>query len=1002
MKRKKFMVIKTVILMLLIPSFLSAKFGPGVSELDGKKLKWEEGARDVFVMFKSIIKNDNLADDPPGNPQADTCIDKTIGSTYKLTSKQIPEDAHIEAAYLVWTSAMPEANLMGQADNEVTLTFTNAADSSVTHSEKITGPSATVNDDFGFEFQGYTDGVVAPYTYRQDITGFMNEVHKKGREADIGYDGITLYGDYNVKDLDCTNDPAYLDTTIMVGGWAIILVYSSSQIRPKKIYMYNDFTEYQDASEDINVSGFELPDEAEVRLALHVLEGDPGLYNGWQFSNTEAVKISGANNPDWALIFNDCNPLMNDGAYVEVYNSISSVFNWGSDTPECVGGDPHNPDPNQLEYGMDVDTFYINAIDSPFDQHLKPGDDNLWIQISANQDLIYTNFLILSIDTKKPAFDIPNEREKWGCSCAEDWDEDFICEDKPFWYLIKVQNWGEVVTNNVKVKDELPGNVKYVPGTAEYATKLDSSGKKGTNWQSVPDSESGDPFPFSNPRQVAESMEKCDMNTGECEDTVLIRFLVEPQNLSKNSVVSNMAEIEEASGLVYKTNTSIPLRLNVASTCPPNAECEIPSKERCGGINLDPECETDDDCEEGYSCDENSQCVKEEEGETELSENAEISIGEGSNTPVSESPIIVPNNSENITGGQFYILSASEKQFNFNGLMLKFEKSNGVNIENIRIVEDTNGNGVFDEGEKVAGTGTEISSSGYSEITIKEESRILNGETKHNFLIIYDASYSGGSMPDDTYFYALIENSEAVNVSDTGEPSVSIEGANEIEFAEYMFEPEEGFIVTMGENNPAITDPSVLNSGKINIWQIKTKSIKGGDTLKNIRINTYSNQYVSFGDKIKGLELFHDANGNGRYDQGEQKLGTPQMTENAYTFNNVDLSYNEGEIKNLLVRAEFNLERGEAAKFRIPENGVNIEGTSSGLIYGLPVSSQELLYDCDPEDEDCGFSSEEKKDDGCSCSFVATGKSPSKTLPALLLLIFSGIAIFVLKTKKSS
>ncbi|MFO7736337.1 MAG: hypothetical protein R6W70_09025, partial [bacterium] len=63
------------------------------------------------------------------------------------------------------------------------------------------------------------------------------------------------------------------------------------------------------------------------------------------------------------------------------------------------------------------------------------------------------------------------------------------------------------------------------------------------------------------------------------------------------------------------------------------------------------------------------------------------------------------------------------------------------------------------------------------------------------------------------------------------------------------------------------------------------------------------------------------------------------------------------------------------------------------------VSSQELLYDCDPEDEDCGFSSEEKKDDGCSCSFVATGKSPSKTLPALLLLIFSGIAIFVLKTK---
>ncbi|MFO7735077.1 MAG: hypothetical protein R6W70_02550, partial [bacterium] len=397
MNGKKFIMIKTVFFILLIPCFLSAKFGPGVSELDGEKLRWEEGARDFFVMFKSLIKNDNrtvcdpqfqdcnLGDDQPGNPQADACIDESTGSTYKLTSKNIPEDAHVERAFLVWTAQMPSDNLFGQTDNEVTLTFTNAADSSVTHSEQITGPSATIDDDFGFNFQGTYEksiprtglgqavecttpadcedqlgpgyscveddqgsGTVcgteqATYTYRQDITGFMNEVHKKGREANIGYDGITLYGDYNVKDVRCTNDPGYVATSGMASGWAIILVYSSSQIRPKKLYMYDDFTTYRDAFEDINVSGFELPDEAEVRLTLHVLEGDPGLYDAMQFTNTEAVKISGANNPDWALIFNDCNPPMNDGAYVEVYNSISSVFNWGSDTPECVGGDPLNP-----------------------------------------------------------------------------------------------------------------------------------------------------------------------------------------------------------------------------------------------------------------------------------------------------------------------------------------------------------------------------------------------------------------------------------------------------------------------------------------------------------------------------------------------------------------------------------------------------------------------------------------------------------------------------------
>jgi len=114
-----------ILMMFIIPFSLLAVLGPNVSQLNGEDLKWEEGAWDYFVMFKSLITQvTGAATTSPSNPQADTCIDPNIGSTFTLTSEHVPEDTNIDKAFLIWIAGQNPANYSGPVDNSVRLSRT--------------------------------------------------------------------------------------------------------------------------------------------------------------------------------------------------------------------------------------------------------------------------------------------------------------------------------------------------------------------------------------------------------------------------------------------------------------------------------------------------------------------------------------------------------------------------------------------------------------------------------------------------------------------------------------------------------------------------------------------------------------------------------------------------------------------------------------------------------------------------------------------------------------
>ncbi len=1011
------------ILATLIPAFLIAGIGPNVSEYKGEQLKWEEGSRDYFVMFKSLLLNNDPKNDtlPTGgvNPQADACMDPAIGSTFQLGATHIPDDAYVERAFLIWVAAANPQNLTAATDNSVTLKFKGSFEHSAEITSSVTG---MLNSSNNFEFEGFIDenipknglgqGVTCAndqacktntqslgeyadayicingncglrtgtYTYRVDVTDFFKTLHDKGREQGFATDGLSLMGDYTVSNLDCYADKAYLATSGMVGGWSLVIVYRSEKINPKKIYIYNGLEAYQHQSNDINVSGFELPNEAEIRLTLFVAEGDPGLFDATKPGNLEGLQLHGPIDPaqPWIPLTNSCNPKVSN--YYEIYNSISSVYGWNDSMETCIG----NFQTKVMEYAMDVDTFLIKAKDEPYATHLHKGDQMLWLKLGANQDQIYSDLLVMSIDTKAPKFDIPinqdtpDGREKSYCSCAPTTEQNTICDDRPFYYLIKVQNWGQNLADNVTVKDILSDKLVYIPGSTEM-TKEYSNGK-GSNWQKISDGDGGT-FPLLNATQIHEQMKYCDPAAFTCPDTVLIRFKVKPaEGLPKHTVIENTASITDSSGVAYLSNTSVPLRLTFSSACPSTAACPEPTSEMCwrgtggGGCTKKEDCPAGNECVDGQCVPISMVCID------------SATIERGTNAPADQK-IIIAADSKNMSLGQFSLIAKKSggdttKAFSFDEVLFSMTKDSSIVLENIRLIHDLNGNGREDSGEPVIANGTLKET--VIDFAVSADKRVFPINTLHHFTALADIKISG-SVNEVASITTKIDGGSSVIIHDGCQASINPQGAA-MEFATYQMEPTAGyFIVTKGPNDPEVPAMQEMNK-LIKVMQVRMKAIDEENTVSQLKLRTLSGSVV-FGQGIEQILIHEDTNNDGNPD-GDPIASVSSFTEPAplYTFTTLGsaLKIAQGAEKYIIISLKLNLKDKQKAQIEIPSGGVKLEKTKG--ILELPVKSKEFVFACKEGDLTCQ-SDDTDDDDGCSISVVGNTMPPLEIVIALALML---------------
>ncbi|RLB09125.1 MAG: hypothetical protein DRG27_04835, partial [Deltaproteobacteria bacterium] len=685
-------------------------------------------------------------------------------------------------------------------------------------------------------------------------------------------------------------------------------------------------------------------------------------------------------NSDWIQLTNECNvPFGQDNAgnpfdYVEVFNSNSSTYGWNSDTAVCIGGDPYHPDKTKIEYAVDVDTFLLDAKEEPFKTHLQKDDTNFWLKVSANQDQVYTNMIVLSVDTKKPTFDIPvnddtpSGREKNYCSCSSE--ADAVCDDRPFYYTVKVQNWGENIANGITVQDTLPPEVEYIPGTAEYSAEYSWSQKKALKWTKIEDG-TGDTFPLASPFKVAETMGYC--GGGDCPDTILVRFKVKPKaGLPKHAIIANTVQIGEAGGGVYLSNSSVPIRLHFDSSCPSIPDCPEPEKADCLGEDTTT-CETDKDCTGGFKCVDGFCKEPEGGGDENLVTNSELTYDRGKGSPDKANIGIIPTPSVDLVLARFslYDTASGTGDFSFNSITLSVQKDSAIKMTNIKLYYDKNSNGLLDADDPEVSSLDEVTTQSMP-LAIAKNSRILKANSLHNFIVKGNAEYVG-RVTSNNKLQISINSPEAIQASDKG--TLTVKNSGNVQLASWKFEPEKGFIVTIGEKDPAVPGPKEINN-TIPMMQIRMKSMEGGSTLTEITVKT-TQASKKFGEGINRLSLIDDSNGNGVLDPGEQELGrcTFDATTTICAFDALNLTFaNEGDQKYLLFVATLKLGSDETAQISIPTNKVILKNRSTP-IYTLPVSSKLFTNTCVQGDTSCdgsggGDNTGTTENDGCSTLFI--------------------------------
>lgn len=530
-----------------------------------------EGAFDYFIISKSLLID--TADHSPYEPQGDTSIGSTGASDFLLDT-DVPPDAVIEKAVLVWFASINGADQMALTDNSVTLTTPDGNEHAVTAS--LQGNTASPQ---GFEFESYYKKELMGgatyyyYVYRVDVTDIIRNIQFDFDSGEMK----PMTGEYHVKGVDDIYDCQksgiehhYCKSASMIGGWQLIFIYGSSQIARKRIYMYSgmDWSSNTMANPTtINIGNFELPENAAVKISFVTSDGDDYI------QAPESLELQGGLAPS-PLVLGEvgdqaCNPLN------QPFNSKFRTVNYKGEQSEC-----------RQELSFDIDTFFLqydpNVPDNIFNPHVQYGTNSMNFYIKTGADIILTNYVLLSVDTRLPAFDIPKKNEKFLLTPLAQ--EDKVCPKTVFGYRIVVENHGHEPAEAVMVKDSISGGSQsYIPGTFQ----IDETGT-GTCFKDYPD-DGG--FPLTDGLKIAESFDIC-QGEANC-DRVLLRFLVKPtDNAPKNASFTNTAQIWDAKtgeAQAYKTNQGLPVRATFDNACEPMDEKKVkkmlytPESMACGG-----------------------------------------------------------------------------------------------------------------------------------------------------------------------------------------------------------------------------------------------------------------------------------------------------------------------------------------------------------------------------------------------------------------------------------
>ncbi|MCB9642977.1 MAG: DUF11 domain-containing protein [Myxococcales bacterium] len=369
----------------------------------------------TYKLFGSaaVTGNTMMSASPPGN------VNDILLPQNSAQISGIPFDGEVEAAYLWWTGTVN-----GTADTSVDFTLPNGSRVPVSSTTCQTVSRVLGNLDF--------------FYCRAEITSVVKQLGT----------GNSLNGNYTVSGLnalpgDC-NTNQFCQANYAAWSMAVVWKSPTTTVR-RDIVLYDGFLMMDEEQNppssgitNFRITGFRVGDPPEGTFTFFGLEGDQFLGSPPEAST--------------------------NGDFIS-FRSQSAT-----QSTKLESSTPYNPPGNvwnsTLALGVDLDTFEIGRRGQNL---LKPGDTFADLSLGTGDgiacpggacgdgELVFLGFIVLSIDTLTPNF--RNTRTRKRVDRGNAGVGDILT------YTIDIVNTGSLAAQNTIVRDAIPANTTYIPGS---------------------------------------------------------------------------------------------------------------------------------------------------------------------------------------------------------------------------------------------------------------------------------------------------------------------------------------------------------------------------------------------------------------------------------------------------------------------------------------------------------------------------------------------------------
>lgn len=383
------------------------------------------------------------------------------------------------------------------------------------------------------------------------------------------------------------------------------------------------------------------------------------------------------------------------------------------------------------------------------------------------------------------------------------------------------------------------------------------------------------------------------------------------------------------------------------------------------------DCTSESDCSEGMTCHEGT-CIT---PSANFSTYAAVTLNKGENSPNSlgSNKIFVAHPAVDVVLGQLAVNAygggEDNKRFLFKELTATVVTSSlDMVYENFKIVYDSNGNGIWDNSEKVVASSEQTGSTVKFVFGQKTASYKMN--IVENFLLIGDFSIEK-EISAIWDFGIDIKPFTGANITNAGTVDIAAV-PDKISFPRHSFEPQTGyFLFASGKHFPKAPSWKEMNKTG-NIMHIRTKSLSGSNEIKSINVRL-EGTVVSFGNGVDRIALYSDDNNDGLGDTliSEMKDFSEPKQSVLFQIPAGTLALDEGMEKHLVIAADLNFYNGQTTRFYISANDVIL--SQSMTVAGTAITTESFKYSCDESDPQCQKAPTDeilKEDEDTGCSII--------------------------------